>query len=430
MTEAQYMHDLATELFPLPRSLTGDGVRKTLAVLLRELPGLIIHEVPSGQQAFDWRVPDEWNIRSAYLLGPDREPVVNFADSNLHVVNYSEPIDRSVTWDELQSHTHSIPELPEAIPYVTSYYNRAWGFCLTEHQRSNLKPGNYWAYIDSTLEPGSLSYAELLLPGASTEEIFITTYVCHPSMANNELSGPVVSVALAQWLASLTHRRYSYRFVFAPETIGALVYASQNLDELRSRVIAALNLTCIGDEGDYSDLASRRGDLEIDRIARHIVQARPQSVVYSYLDRGSDERQYGAPGIDLPMVSLMRTKYGRFPGYHTSLDDLTFVTPEGLQGGLDLVKEVIKALEVNFYYTATVLGEPQLGRRGLYHVLGTRTIENVVALRRNVLAYADGQHSTADMAAILNVTITDVHTVATDLEEHGLLRRSNAPLEI
>lgn len=424
------MHDLATELFPLPRSLTGDGVRKTLAILLREVPGLTMHEVPSGQQAFDWNVPDEWNIRSARLVGPDGTNVVDFDDSNLHVVNYSEPIDDSVTWDELQSHIHSIPELPEAIPYVTSYYNRTWGFCLTDRQRSNLKPGNYWASIDSTLEPGSLSYAELLLPGESTEEVFITTYVCHPSMANNELSGPVVAVALARWLAGLAHRRYSYRFVFAPETIGALVYASVNLDELRSRVIAGLNLTCIGDEGDYSYLASRRGDLEIDRIARHIVQARPQPVVYSYLDRGSDERQYGAPGIDLPMVSLMRTKYGRFPEYHTSLDDLTFVTPEGLQGGLDLVKEMIQALEVNSYYTATVLGEPQLGRRGLYHLLGTRTLEDVVALRRNVLAYADGQHSTADMAAMFNVPIMDVHTVATELVEHGLLRRSNAPLEI
>ena len=430
MTEAQFMHDLATELFPLPRSLTGDGVRQTLSVLQRELPGLRMHEVPTGYQAFDWNVPDEWNIRSARLIGPGGETIVDFANSNLHVVNYSQPFSGSVTWEELQPHLHSIPEMPEAIPYATSYYNRTWGFCLTESQRSRMQSGDYWVNIDSTLEPGSLTYAELLMPGESSEEIFVTTYVCHPSMANNELSGPVVSVALAQWLASLPTRRYSYRFVFAPETIGALVYASLNLETLRTRVIAGLNLTCIGDDGNYSYLASRQGDLPIDHIARHVVQARPQAVVYSYLDRGSDERQYGAPGIDLPMISLMRTKYGQFPEYHTSLDDLTFVTPEGLQGGLDLVREVIQALEVDCYYTTTTLGEPQLGKRGLYHLLGTRTIEDEVALRRNVLAYADGRHSTTDMAILFNASTMDVHRVATELVDHGLLFQSFSPSEI
>lgn len=430
MNEGRYMHDLAAELFPFPRSLTGDGVRQTLSLLRRELPGLLIHEVPSGYQAFDWTVPDEWNIQSASLVDPDGSTVVDFADSNLHVVNYSEPTDTYVDWEDLQSHLHSIPELPNAIPYVTSYYNRNWGFCLPDSQLLKLKQGTYHATIESTVSPGSLSYAELLLPGESNQEVFITTYVCHPSMANNELSGPVVSVALARWLMSMPTRRYSYRFVFAPETIGALVYASLNLRVLRTNVVAGINLTCIGDEGDYSYLASRLGNLEIDRIAEQIVQSRPRPVVYSYLNRGSDERQYGAPGIDLPMVSLMRTKYGQFPEYHTSLDDLTFVTPVGLQGGLDLVREVIQALEVNFYYTTTVLGEPQLGARGLYHLVGKRSIDEIVALRRNVLAYSDGLHSTADIAALLNVSIMDVHAVATELVEHGLLDRHEAKSKI
>ena len=422
-SEGDYMHTLAQELFPITRSITGDGVRKTLAILARELPGLVIHEVPSGTQAFDWPVPPEWNIRSAYLEGPDGHRICDFADSNLHVVSYSVPVDREIELDELQEHLHSIPELPTAIPYVTSYYNPTWGFCLTDEVRSTLGPGTYRAVIDSTLEDGSLTYGELVISGESEEEVFISTYVCHPSLANNELSGPVVATGLARWIASMPHRKYTYRLVFAPETIGALVYASRNLAHLQEHVIAAFNLTCIGDDGDYSYLASRLGDLEIDRIARHVIRTREPAVEYTYLRRGSDERQYGAPGIDLPMISLMRTKYGEYPWYHTSLDDLTFVTPSGLQGGLDLVRECIEALEVNEYFEATVLGEPQLGRRGLYHLVLPRVVEDLVFLRKNILAYADGRHSLVDMAIKFGLPIPDVAAVAHELEAHGLLRR-------
>jgi aminopeptidase-like protein len=421
--EGGYMHDLAQELFPITRSITGDGVRQTLAILGRELPGLVVHEVPSGTQAFDWPVPDEWNIRAAYLEGPDGRRICDLTDSNLHVVSYSVPVDRVLSLEELQPHLHSIPELPEAIPYVTSYYNPTWGFCLTDPVRQSLEPGQYRAVIDSTLEPGSLTYADLVIPGESEEEVFVTTYVCHPSMANNELSGPMVATALARWVMALPKRRYTYRFAFAPETIGALVYASQHLEHLRSHVVAGFNLTCIGDDGHYSYLASRRGDLELDRIARHVLRSREPAVEYSYLRRGSDERQYGAPGIDLPMISLMRTKYGEFPQYHTSLDDLTFVTPTGLQGGLDLVRECVEALEVNDVYEATVLGEPQLGRRGLYHLVLPRVVEDVVYLRKNVLAYADGDHSVVDMAVLFDLPIGDVAAVVAELASHGLLRR-------
>lgn len=422
--EGGYMHDLARELFPITRSITGDGVRQTLAILARELPGLTVHEVPSGTQAFDWSVPDEWNIRSAYLEGPDGRRICDLADSNLHVVGYSVPVDRVLTLEELQPHLHSIPELPDAIPYVTSYYNPTWGFCLTDRVRRALPPGEYRAVIDSTLEPGSLTYGELIVPGESAEEVFVTTYVCHPSLANNELSGPVVATALAQWVRSLPRRRYTYRFVFAPETIGALVYASQHLEQLKEHVVAGFNLTCIGDDGDYSYLASRRGDLELDRIARHVLSTRTPAVEYSYLKRGSDERQYGAPGIDLPMISLMRTKYAEYPEYHTSLDDLELVTPTGLQGGLDLVRECIEAVEVNDYYVATVLGEPQLGRRGLYHLIQPRVVEDVIFLRRNVLSYADGEHSVVDMAVLFGRPIADVQVIVQELLDHGLLRRA------
>lgn len=415
------MHDLAARLFPICRSITGNGVRETLGIIQEHLPDLAVNEVPSGTQAFDWTVPDEWNISAAHLDGPDGARIIDFADSNLHVVSYSVPVDVELSLSELQEHLHSDAELPQAIPYVTSYFNRAWGLCLSQEQRDNLVEGTYHAVIDSTLEPGHLTYGELVIPGETTDEIFISTYICHPSLANNELSGPVVAVALALWLKSLPVRRFTYRLVFVPETIGAITYASTHLEHLRSHVVAGFNLTCLGDDGDYSYLASRLGDLEIDRIAAHVLAARSPAVTYSYLDRGSDERHYCAPGVDLPLISLMRTKYGAYPQYHTSLDDLTVITPTGLQGGLDLVRECIEVLEHNDYYRTTVLGEPQLGRRGLYHAMHARTVADIILLRTNVLAYADGRHSVLDMAALFDLPFAEVFAVVEELAEHGLL---------
>ena len=415
------MHALATRLFPICRSITGAGVRETLGILGEYLPGLEVHEIPSGTKAFDWTVPDEWNITGAYLEGPDGERVIDFADSNLHVVSYSMPVDAEFTLEELEPHLHSDSELPDAIPYVTSYYHRDWGMCLTQRQRDTLTDGTYRAVVSSTLEPGHLTYGELVIPGDSSEEVFISTYVCHPSLANNELSGPVVSTALARWLLSLPRRRYTYRFVFVPESIGAITYTSRNLEHLKGHVIAGFNLTCIGDDGDYSYLASRLGNLPIDRIAKRVLATRSPAVTYSYVDRGSDERTYCAPGIDLPLVSLMRTKYGAYRGYHTSLDDLTVITPTGLQGGLDLVRDCIDELERAEYFTATVLAEPQLGRRGLYHSMHARTVADVVLLRTHVLAYADGQHSVLDMSEIFEIPVDDVRAVVDQLIEHGLL---------
>ena len=422
--EGRFLHDLAARLFPINRSITGDGVRQTLAILAEQLPGLVIHEVPSGTQVLDWTVPDEWNVRGAHLEGPDGRRVVDFADCNVHLVGYSVPVDVRLSLDELRPHLHSDHEHRSAIPYVTSYYNRTWGFCLTAEQRESLAEGEYHAVIDATLEPGSLTYAELVIPGELPDEVLISTYVCHPSLANNELSGPMVSVGLARWLMSLPTRRYTYRFVFAPETIGAITYIDRNLEHLRSSVVAAINLTCIGDDGDYSYMASRRGNTPIDRIARRVVRSRDRAVEYSYLDRGSDERQYGMPGVDVPMISLMRTKYGVYPEYHTHLDDLTVVTPSGLQGGLDLVRDCIRELEAADYYRATVLAEPQLGRRGLYHSMHARTVSNEILLRTHVLAYADGEHSVADMAELFGESEADVQLLVDELIEHNLLVRT------
>lgn len=419
--EGTFLHELATRLFPIHRSLTGDGVRETLSIIAEYLPGLTVHEVPSGTEVLDWTVPDEWNVTSAYLEDPSGKRIIDIASSNVHLVSYSIPVDVRLPLSELQEHLHSDSEHRAAIPYVTSYYNRTWGFCLSAEQRDGLEDGEYHAVIDATLEPGSLTYGEFVLPGALREEVLLTTYICHPSLANNELSGPMVAVGIARWLMSLPTRRYTYRFVFAPETIGAITYIDRNLDLLRSNVVAAINLTCIGDDGDYSYLASRTGDTAIDRIAHRVVHTKPRPVEYSYLDRGSDERHYGMPGVDVPMISLMRTKYGVYPEYHTHLDDLTVVTPTGLQGGLDLVRDCLIELEAAEYYRSTVLAEPQLGRRGLYHTMHARTVADEVLLRTNVLAYADGEHSVADMAEMFDVRETDVRAIVDELVEHHLL---------
>ena len=419
--EGVFMHELARRLFPIARSITGDGVRETLGILAEHLPGLHVHEVASGTPVLDWTVPDEWNIRGAYLEDPRGRRIVDLRDSNIHVVSYSVPVDTRIDLIDLQAHLHSDPEHPTAIPYVTSYYNRTWGFCLTQEQRDSLSPGEYRAVIDSTLEPGSLTYADLVIPGQSDSEVLITTYVCHPSLGNNELSGPVVAVALAQWLISLPVRRFTYRFVFAPETIGAITYIDRHRDCLRDRTIAGINLTCIGDDGDWSYLASRLADQPLDRIARRIVRTRPRPVEYSYLDRGSDERQYGMPGVGIPMISLMRTRYGIYPEYHTHLDDLTVISPTGLQGGLDLVRDCLMEFEKSDYYLATVLGEPQLGRRGLYHGVHARTVDDVILLRTHVLAYADGMHSVTDMAELFEIPVEIARQIVEELLQHGLL---------
>ena len=292
------MHQWATDLFPICRSITGPGVRDTLEYLKKILPSLELHSVPSGSEAMDWVVPDEWHIRDAWISNEHGEKVVDFKKNNLHVLGYSEPVNLLIELSDLQDHLYSLPDQPDAIPYVTSYYKRRWGFCLSHHQREQLQPGKYRVVIDSEIYPGVLNYGELVLPGESKEEVFLSTYVCHPSMANNELSGPVVTAALAQWLTQLPSLKYTYRIVFIPETIGSLVYLSHNLNWLKKHVIAGFNITCVGDERTYSYLPSRAGDTLSDKVAQHVLyHTDPDFISYTWLDRGSDERQYCAPGF-------------------------------------------------------------------------------------------------------------------------------------
>jgi aminopeptidase-like protein len=421
----QGMYDLARRLFPICRSLTGDGVRETLSIIREHLPELRLYEVPSGTQAFDWIVPPEWNIRDAYLLGPDGRRVVDFRKNNLHVVGYSESVDRELSLAELQSHLYSLPEQPNAIPYITTYYERRWGFCLSHRDRESLKEGTYRAVIDATLAPGALTYADLILPGNTDKEVLLSTYVCHPSLGNNELSGPVVATFLARWLKTLPNRRYTYRFVFIPETIGSIVYISRHLAALKALVVAGFNVTCVGDDRAYSFVPSRNGNTLADKVARHVLQHLAGSFdEYTYLDRGGDERQYCAPGVDLPVVSVMRSKYGTYPEYHTSLDDLSLVTPQGFFGGFEAIRRCIEVLEFDRTYVACQLCEPQMGKRGLYSTLGTAQISEAVRNRMNILAYCDGQHSVIAIAEKLGLPAWDLAPYFEELIAHGLIRNT------
>ncbi len=421
------MHAFAARLFPIARSLTGPGVRETLALIGARLPDLQLHEVPSGTRCFDWVVPDEWRLRAAWLEDERGARLLDAAEHNLHVVGYSEPVDAWLSRAELEPRLHSLPELPQAIPYVTSYYRRTWGFCLQHARRTALRGQRFRARIDADLAPGHLTYADLVIPGESPREVLFSTYVCHPSMANNEVSGPVLATFLAAWLAG-RRNRLTYRFVFVPETIGPLVYLARHLEQLRRRVVAGYVLTCVGDERAVSFLPSRRGDTLADRVAaRVLAELAPDHRRYSFLhDRGSDERQYCAPNVDLPVASIMRSKYGTYPEYHTSLDDLSLVTPAGLAGSFALYRAVIEALERDGGWRATGVGEPHLARRRLLVALGGQrgAFPSSTKLLLDILALADGRAGSAELARLLEVGEAQVEAACRQLCDEGLLERT------
>lgn len=416
------IYKLAKRLWNINRSLTGQGVRDTLSVIKEILPTLTIHEVPSGTKVFDWTIPKEWKVTDAYLIDPNGKKICDFKVNNLHLIGYSTPIQIKMSLDELQNHLYSLPDQPTAVPYITSYYKERWGFCLSQFERELLIDGEYQVFIDSELFDGSLTYGELYIEGSSKEEIFISTYVCHPSMANNELSGPTVTTHLARHLINKKNK-FSYRIVFIPETIGSITYISQNLEKLKSNVVAGFNVTCVGDNRAYSYLPSRNGATISDIAAQHVLtHICPQYKSYKWTDRGSDERQYCAPGVDLPIASIMRTKYGQYDEYHTSLDDLiNVVNPEGLEGGYNALLLAIEALEKNCYPRVSVLCEPQLGKRGLYPTLSTKSSGTEVRLMMDLITWSDGTKSLFEIADLCECPIWDLYPIVDKLTKHGLL---------
>jgi aminopeptidase-like protein len=390
--EGRFMWDQAEELFPICRSITGEGLRHTLSHLQNIIPEIEIKEVPSGQQIFDWTIPNEWNVRDAFILTPNGEKIANFRENNLHLVSYSEPIQKKLSLDELQPHLHSIPDKPDLVPYRTSYYRRDWGFCMPHNLRQKLQQGTYEVFIDTKLEPGFLNYAELYISGQSKEEIMFSTYCCHPSLANDNLSGVVLALALAMGLQEREKLRHSYRFLWTPETIGALAWLHDNLDHAKESVKAGFVLTCVGDEGPFSYMPSRTGKTLADRLICAVLLANELPYcAYSFHQRGSDERQFCHPNIDLPFASLMRSKYDEFDEYHTSADNMDFLSKNALQETYDLHMQMIELLEENRVYTPTTVGEPQLGKRNLYSSLSKSVLDGDETIRYKILGYADGK---------------------------------------
>jgi aminopeptidase-like protein len=415
----QELHQFAAELYPICRSITGDGIRKTLALIGDRIP-LRTFEVPSGTPVFDWTVPKEWNIRDAYIKANDGRRVVDFRKSSLHVLNYSTPARATMRLSEFKSHLFTIPENPDWIPYRTSYYHENWGFCLSHNQLLDLEEGEYEVCIDSSLQDGHLTYAECYLPGRSTDEVLISTHACHPSLANDNLSGVVVAALLADFLGK-RDLRYSYRFLFLPGTIGAITWLARNSGVI-SRIRHGLVLATLGDACGFHYKKSRRGDTEIDRA---VVQAfrdiSVSSEILEFTPYGYDERQYCSPGFNLPIGCLMRS-VGGFPENHTSADNLDFIHPSQLAGSLRACVSVIDILENNLrFLNLKPHCEPQLGKRNLYRPTGGVNIEAEINARLWVLNLSDGQHSLLDIAERSGVPFQAIREAARMLCEHDLL---------
>jgi aminopeptidase-like protein len=415
------LHDFATRLYPICRSITGNGVRETLGLIGKRI-ALSVHEVPSGSRAFDWEVPPEWNIEDASITDADGRRVVDFQAHNLHLVSYSEPKSLTLSLEELSAHLHSIPEHPDWIPYRTSYYRRDWGFCLRHRDRERLRPGRYRVEIKSSLARGSLTYAEALIPGRTRDEVLFFVHVCHPSLANDNTSGMAIGTALAQWIAS-EPRRYTYRFVFAPGTIGSLCWLKRNEARL-GRVRHGLVLALLGDPGSLTYKMSRGESNEIDEIAGYVVPGLdPQAQVIRFSPYGYDERQLCSPGFDLPVGRLTRSVNGGYPQYHSSADDLELIRPEFLQHSYEACQDIVAVLEGNGrYLNLSPKGEPLLGKRGLYGSVGGRSPAEREQALLWVLNQSDGTRSLLDTAKRSGLGFPVIREAATALEDAGLLR--------
>ena len=397
------IHNLALQLWPIARSVAGPGNLKTLKILQKTNPDLKIKGYLSRKKVFDWEIPDEWIIKNAFIQNKDNKKIINFKNNNLHVVNYSKPINQKISLNNLKKKIFTIKNNPKAIPYVTSYYNKTWGFCMSYEQYKKLKDKNYFVKIDSKFKKGRLDYGEIFIQGKSKKEILISTYICHPSMANNELSGPCLSIFLSNWIKS-KKRRYSYRFLFLSETIGAISYIYHNLKKLKKNVISGLVVTCVGDEKNYSFLPSKNENSILDKIIREVLKKNNISYkCFSWLNRGSDERQFNWPNTNLEISSLMRSKYHEYKEYHTSLDDLNkIVTPKGFDESYNIYKKIILNLEKKFFPKSNHYCEPMLSKLNLYPKIGNFSKVNkkkkFSKLILNILSYSDGKNSIEEIA--------------------------------
>jgi aminopeptidase-like protein len=419
------MHDFMAEIYPICRSITGQGVRETLRRIQKRIP-LVVHEVPSGTKVFDWTVPLEWNISDAHISDRSGTRVVDFKNHNLHVMSYSIPVREKMHLDELKPHLFTLPEHPHWIPYRTSYYRENWGFCLRHADFEKLAAGEYDVVINSSLQAGSLTYGECYLPGDISDEVLISCHVCHPSLCNDNLSGIAVAVMLAETLASRS-RRYSYRFLFVPATIGSITWLAKN-EHMVFRIKHGLVLTGIGDSGNMTYKRSRHGEAEIDRAMLHVLGHSGVSyAVRDFSPYGYDERQYSSPGFDLPVGCFMRTPHGEYPEYHSSADNLDFVKPASLGESYLVCLSAIEVLEHNRrYLNQNPKGEPQLGRRGLYRmVAGQQEKQAKELVLLWVLNLSDGRHSLLDIAGRAGVPFSEVQTAARMLLDCGLLLEAN-----
>ena len=428
MTINKYYNIAKTKLFPITRSLTGDGVKKTLNIIQKEFPKLKIKKFKSGTKVFDWNIPEEWNVTDAYVIDKYNNRIIDFKKNNLHLVGYSIPIKKNITKKELFKNLYFLKKQPKAIPYATSYYKRRWGFCISYNEYKILDKryslnDKFKVVINSNLnKKGNLNYGELILKGKSQKEILISTYICHPSMANNELSGPIVSMGLINYFKKKKLNK-TLRFVFIPETIGSISYLSKNLKYLKENVIGGYNLSCIGDERQHSCMFSKYQNSPSDEavIEAYKLLKMKNYKVYTFLKRGSDERQYNSPGIDLKISSIFRTKYGEYSEYHTSLDDFNLVTKKGCLGGFNVAKKSIEILLERIYPKCKIMCEPQMGKRGLYPTLSTKDEKKITKSYMDFLQYADGTNSLEKISNLIKLELNSVKKINSILFKNNLV---------
>ena len=405
----------AKDLFPICRSITGDGTRKTLSYFTKLNPELKRLKFKTGKKVFDWVIPEEWNIKDAYIQHESGKKFAEFKKNNLHIVSYSIPLKTKISKKKLLNHIYTQKDQPDSIPYVTSYYKKTWGFCLSEKQKKKLPNGSYKVFIDSDFKKGNLELSHAIFKGSSKKEIFFSSYICHPSMANNELSGPVLLNAAMLYLKSKYKKpKYTYRFVLLPETIGSIAYLSKFKTVMKKNILSGFNVTCVGDERSYSHVSSPKGNTLADEALTAALLKLPNVKKYSFLDRGSDERQYCSPRINLPLCGFSRSK--EYPEYHTHKDNFNVVTQKGLEGSFDVLKQIIDAFELGIYPKTQTFGEPSLSKRGLYPTLSQKGKHSAVRLRMNLIAYSDGKTNIFKIANLLNEPINKI------CEEYKILK--------